>query len=56
MEVFAYMGDISLGLTVVTANTIIAAAFLQRKLDDIGIVANPAKIVAPPPKGHAPTA
>lgn len=50
VEAFAYMGDISLALTVyevyreVTANIGIAGviAFLRREVDDIGIVANPA--------------
>ena len=55
METFAYMDDVSLGLTGITANTIRAFAFLRRELDDIGIVVNAAKTVAPPPKGHAPT-
>ena len=49
------MGDVSLGLTGITANTIRAFAFLRRELDDIGIVVNAAKTVALPPKGHAPT-
>ena len=56
METFAYMDDISLGLMGITANTVRAFAFLRRELHDIGIVVNPAKTVALPPKGHAPTA
>ena len=40
----------------VTAYTIGVAAFFRRELDDIRIVANPAKAVALPPKGHAPPA
>ena len=52
---FAYMGDASLGLTGITANTIRAFAFLRRELDDIGIMVNAAKTVALPPKGHSPT-
>ena len=55
-EAFSYMDDVSLGLMGVTASTVRAFAFLRRQLDDIGIVVNPAKTVAPPPKGHAPTA
>ncbi|CAN0521080.1 unnamed protein product, partial [Laminaria digitata] len=56
VEVFAYMDDVSLGFMGITANTVRAFAFLRRELDDIGIVVSPAKIVALPPKGHAPTA
>ena len=56
MEAFAYMDDVSLGLTRITADTVRAFAFLRQDLEDIGIVVNPAKTVALPPKGHAPTA
>ncbi|CAN0519985.1 unnamed protein product [Laminaria digitata] len=56
VEAFAYMDDVSLGLMRITANTVRAFAFLRRELDDIGIVVSPAKTVALPPKGHAPTA
>ena len=56
MEAFAYMDDISLGLTRITADTVRAFAFLWQELEDIGIVVNAAKTVALPPKGHAPTA
>ncbi|CAN0489423.1 unnamed protein product, partial [Laminaria digitata] len=56
VEAFAYMDDISLGLMGITANTVRAFAFLRRELDDIGIAVSPAKTVALPPKGHAPTA
>ncbi|CAM9984463.1 unnamed protein product [Laminaria digitata] len=56
MESFAYMDDDSVDLMGITANTVRAFAFLQRELDHIGIVANPAKTVALPPEGHAPTA
>ncbi|CAN0290043.1 unnamed protein product, partial [Laminaria digitata] len=56
VEAFAYMDDVSLGLMGITANTVRAFAFLRRGLDDIGIVVSPAKTVALPPKGHAPTA
>ena len=56
MEAFAYMDDVSLGLTGITANTIRAFAFLRREVEDIGIVVNTSKTVALPPKGHAPTA
>ena len=50
------MDEISLGLMIITANMIGAIAFLRSDLDDIGIVVNPAEIVALLPKGHAPTA
>ena len=57
VEDFAYMGNVSPGLTGVTANTVRRVfAFLQRELDGIGIVINAAETVALPPKGHAPTA
>ncbi|CAN0339095.1 unnamed protein product, partial [Laminaria digitata] len=56
VEAFAYIDDVSLGLMGIEANTVRAFAFLRRELDDIGIVINPAKTVALPPKGHAPTA
>ncbi|CAN0468226.1 unnamed protein product, partial [Laminaria digitata] len=48
VEAFAYMDDVSLGLTGITANTVRAFAFLRRELDDIGIVVNAAKTVALP--------
>ena len=50
------MGDVSLGLTGIAANMVRAFAFLQRELDDIGVVVNAAKTVALPPEGHTPTA
>lgn len=53
-KTFACMGDVSLELTNVAANTARAFASLRRELDGIGIVAIPAKTV--PPKGHAPMA
>ena len=56
MEVFAYLDDVSCGHMRVTANTVRAFAFLRGELEDIGIVANTANTVAPPPKGHAATA
>ena len=56
METFANMGDISLGIIGVAANTGRAFAFLRRELEDVGLVANPAKTVALQPKGPAPTA
>ena len=56
VDAFAYMDDVSLGLTRITADTVRAFAFLRQELEDIGIVVNPAKTVALPPKGHAPTA
>ena len=53
---FAYIDDVPLGLTGITANTAKAFAFLRRELNDIGIVVNAAKTVALPPEEHAPTA
>ncbi|CAN0560206.1 unnamed protein product, partial [Laminaria digitata] len=50
VETFAYMDDVSLGLTGITANTVRAFTFLRRELDDIGIVVDAAKTVALPPK------
>ena len=50
-EAFAYMDDVSLGLTRITADTVGAFAFLRQELEDIGIVVNPAKTVAYHPKG-----
>ena len=42
VEAFAYMDDVSLGLAVITANTIRAFASLRRKQDDTGTVVNAA--------------
>ena len=56
VEAFAYMDDVSPGLMRIAADTIRAFAFLRRELEDIGIVVNPAKTIAPPPKGYAPMA
>ena len=52
MEAFAYMDDVSLGLTRITADTVRAFAFLRQELEDIGIVVNPAKTVAPPQRAR----
>ena len=52
IEAFAYMDDVSLGLTRITDDTVRAFAFLRQELQDIGIVKNPDKTVALPPKGH----
>ena len=46
MEAFAYMDDVSLDFTEITANTIRAFAFLRRELEDIDIVVNTSKAVA----------
>ena len=54
-KAFAYVDDVCLGLTGITANTVRALAFLRRELDDIGNVVDGAKTVALPPKGHVPT-
>ena len=40
----------------ITADTVRAVAFLRRELEDIGVVVNPTKTIALPPKGYAPTA
>lgn len=56
MDQFAYIDDISVGLKGVIASTARAITFLLRELAVVGIVANPAKTVMPPPKGYAPTA
>ena len=56
VEAFAYMDDVSLGLMRITADTVRAFAFLRRELEGIGIVVNPAKTIALPPKEYAPTA
>ena len=39
----------------ITSDTMEAAPFLQRELSHIGIVVNPRKTAALPPKGHVPT-
>ena len=49
------MDDVSLGLMGVTADAVRTFAFLQRKLDDIGLVVNLAKTAALPPEGPSPT-
>ena len=56
VEAFVYMDDVSLGLTRITADTVRAFAFLRQEVEDIGIVVNPDKTIALPPKGCAPTA
>ena len=56
IEAFAYMDGVSLCLVGVTINAVRIFAFLRRELDAIGIVVNPAKTVAIPPTGHAPSA
>ena len=55
-EAFVYMDDVYLGLMEVTANTVKAFDLFRRELDDIGIVVNPAKTMALPPKEDAPMA
>ena len=55
VEAFAYMDDVFLGLTGITANAVRVFAFLRRELDDICIVVKDAKTVVLSPKGHAPT-
>ena len=56
MEAFAYRDDAFLGLMRITANAIKAFAFLQRELEDIGIVVNTSKTMVLPPKDHGPRA
>ena len=56
MKAFAYVDDVSLGLTGVAVDTVRVFAFLRRELEDIDNVVNPAKTVALPPEGHASTA
>ena len=50
VEAFAYVDDVSLGRMGITGNTVRAFAFLRREIEDIGIVVNPAKTIALPPK------
>ena len=54
VEAVACMGDASLGLMRITADTVTAVAFLRRELEDIGVVANHAKTVVLPPKNVRP--
>ena len=56
VQASAYMGDIYLGPLGAKANTVRDTSSPRRELDDIGNVVNPTKIVALPPKRHAPTA
>ena len=56
MEAFAYIDYVSLGLMRITADTVRPFAFLQRELKNVGNMLNPAKTIALPPKGYAPTA
>ena len=55
VEAFAYLDDISIGMTEITPDTVEVVPFLQRKLANIGIAINPRKTVALPPKGRVPT-
>ena len=55
-QAFAFMDDIHLGLTGINANTPRAITFLQRGVDGIGIVVNPAKVWVYLRKGTTPTA
>ena len=55
MEAFVSIDDVSPGLVGVTVNTVGASVILRRELDGIGVVVNPTKTVALPPKGYAPT-
>ncbi|CAN0328772.1 unnamed protein product, partial [Scytosiphon promiscuus] len=55
VEAFAYLDDISIGMSEITPNTVRVVPFLQHELCEIGIAINPSKTVALPPKGHVPT-
>ena len=55
VEAFTYLDDISIGMMEITPDTVEVVPFLQRELSNIGIVINPSKTVALPPKGHVPT-
>ena len=50
------MNNASLGLIWTTADTVRPFAFLRRNIEAIGVAINPAKAVALPRKGYAPTA
>ena len=50
------MGDVSPGFMGITSNTIRAFDFLRREWKRSASWSNTSKTVAPPPKGHAPTA
>lgn len=56
VQAFACIGDVSLGLVRITADTVRTFAFLRRELEDIGIVVDHAKTVVLPPKMYALTA
>ena len=56
VEAFAYMDAVSFGRMKIAAGTVRAFAFLRRELEDVGVVVNPTKTIARPPKGYAPTA
>ena len=51
VEVFAYLDDISIGMSEIKPDTVRAAPVLQHELCKIGITMNPSKSVALPPKG-----
>ena len=55
VEAFAYLDDISIGMSEITPDTVRVVPFLQHELCKIGITMNPSKTVALPPKGHVPT-
>ena len=55
VEAFAYLDDISIGVSEITPDTVRVVPFLQHELCELGIAINPSKTVALPPKGHVPT-
>ena len=54
-EAFAHLGDISIGVSEITPDTVRVVPFLQHELCEISIAMNPSKTVALPPKGLVPT-
>ena len=55
VESFAYLDNVSIGMVDVASDTVDVVPFLRRVLARIGIVMNPSKTMALPPKGHVPT-
>ena len=55
VEAFAYLDDVSIGMTEITPDTVEVVPLLQRELSNLSIAINPRKTFALPPKGHVPT-
>ena len=55
VEAFAYLDDISIGMSEITSDTVMVVQFLQHELCEIGFDINPSKTIALPLKGHVPT-